>query len=231
MFAHRPLALYRPISLLTVFLLFAAFLLFLLVSLSLTIIKPIFLFSLVSTAPPPASAPLSLATELRFGIWGFCAYNNLGVTPLCVGPSLGYTIPSFVATDVPGLSQPIVDVVQQALFAVLILHPITAAVSLLPLFFALFLASHALTITALILSVVTALLASTALAIDIALVLVARAQLKNVAGSSIHFAFNFGPAFWMIMVGTILTWLALIALSARACYCLGVRRCVVAMYI
>ncbi|PPQ93851.1 hypothetical protein CVT25_013561 [Psilocybe cyanescens] len=222
MFAHRPLALYKSISLVTIFLLFSSFLLFLLVSLSLTIIKPIYLFSLRSTAPAPESAPLSLATELRFGIWGFCAYNALGDPPLCVGPSLGYTVPSYVAADVPGLTQPIIDVVQHVLLVILILHPITAAVSLLPLFFALFLASHPLTITALVLSVITALLASAALAIDIALVLVARSELKTL--DSIHFAFDFGPAFWMILVATVLAWMALIALSARACYCLGVRR-------
>jgi hypothetical protein len=68
---HKPLARYRFISFLTCALLAIAFILFLLVSLSLTIIKPIYLFSFRSTAP--VNQPLSIATELRFGIWGVCA--------------------------------------------------------------------------------------------------------------------------------------------------------------
>jgi hypothetical protein len=68
---HKPLARYRFISFLTSALLGIAFLLFLLVSISLTILKPIYLLSLKSTAPVKQAS--STATELRFGIWGVCA--------------------------------------------------------------------------------------------------------------------------------------------------------------
>lgn len=59
---------------LSVLLLFTAFLLFLLVSLSLPIIKPIYLFSVRSTT---RTANLSLAQELRFGVWGACAVRSV----------------------------------------------------------------------------------------------------------------------------------------------------------
>jgi hypothetical protein len=68
---HKPLVRYRVISLLACALLAIAFLLFFLVSISLTIIKPIYLLSFKSTAP--VKQALSTATELRFGVWGVCA--------------------------------------------------------------------------------------------------------------------------------------------------------------
>jgi len=67
---HRPLFIYREISLIACFLLFSAFILFLLVSLSLTIIKSIHLLVLRSTVQ--SDLELSLATELKFGVWGVC---------------------------------------------------------------------------------------------------------------------------------------------------------------
>jgi hypothetical protein len=67
----RPLQAYRIVSLIAFTLLVAAFILLLLVGLSLTIIKPIYLILVKSAlnVQPPTNA----ATELRFGVWGFCA--------------------------------------------------------------------------------------------------------------------------------------------------------------
>ncbi|KDR75627.1 hypothetical protein GALMADRAFT_248189 [Galerina marginata CBS 339.88] len=221
---HKPLRLYRIVSYISCGLLFVAFLLFLLVSISLPIIKGIYILALRSTVAP--SRVLSLATQLRFGVWGFCASSTLDpATPfnagLCSTPALGYTVPSYVSADL-GISQDIINVVQKALIAVLVLHPIVGGLSLLTLISSLFLASHAFSIFTLFLAVVTALAATVTFIVDLALVLVARAELNNIA--NIHFAVDFGPAVWMILVATIFTWLAVITLSARACYCLGVRR-------
>jgi hypothetical protein len=68
--SYKPLSAYRIVSLTSCILHFVAFLLFLLVALSLTIIKPIFLFSIRFTLI--AQQLSSIATKLRFGVWGFC---------------------------------------------------------------------------------------------------------------------------------------------------------------
>lgn len=52
-------------------LLFVAFLLSLLVSVSLPIVKPVYLLRVSSNTSDLVPSPI--ATELRFGVWGFCA--------------------------------------------------------------------------------------------------------------------------------------------------------------
>ncbi|KAF8963652.1 hypothetical protein BDZ97DRAFT_1819725 [Flammula alnicola] len=208
--AHTPLGRYRVVSILSVVFLFIAFLLFLLVSLSLPIIKTIYLLSLRSTAPQPQ--PLSVATELRFGVWGVCATSNLNPQP---------QLPDNVSAAV-GLSSSIVTVVEEALIVVLVLHPIAAGLALLSLVLSLFLVSHAFSIFVLIVTIVNALVSSTALAIDLALVIVARNELAT--QQVFHFQVVFGNAIWMILGAVVGTWLAVITISARACYCFGVRR-------
>ena len=54
------------------FFLFVAFLLQLLVALSLPIIKPVYLLSLEAVTASNF-IPTSVATEIRFGVWGICA--------------------------------------------------------------------------------------------------------------------------------------------------------------
>lgn len=68
---HRPLAAYRLISTISFLCLLGAFILMLLVALSLPIIKAIYLLEVQAvTTDQPAT---SIATELRFGVWGVCA--------------------------------------------------------------------------------------------------------------------------------------------------------------
>jgi hypothetical protein len=221
---HKPLVRYRTVSLVACCSLFVAFLLFLLVSLSLPIIKTIYILAIRSTNVE--DQPLSIANQLRFGVWGVCASSALfPVTATndgtCFGPMLGYNVPANLANLV-GISPEIVTVVKQAILVVLILHPIVAVFSLLTLISSLYLASHNWSICTLILSLLTAKLATASFIIDLALVIIARVELKNL--QSIHIAIDFGPAVWMILVAALLTWFAVLALSARACYCFGVRR-------
>jgi predicted cation transporter len=68
--SYKPLSAFRITSLTISGVYFIAFLLFLLVGLSSTIIKSIFLFSIHSTAIE--QQPSSIATQLRFGVWGVC---------------------------------------------------------------------------------------------------------------------------------------------------------------
>lgn len=88
-----------------------------------------------------------------------------------------------------------------------------------------FLASHSFTIASLVFAIITALLSTIVFAIDLAVVIVVKNQLPNL-GSSIKLAADFGNGVWMVLTAVILTWAAVILLSARACYCCGIRRCV-----
>lgn len=134
---------------------------------------------------------------------------------------MGYDVPQSL-TDIMGISREVVQVVQHALLAVLILHPITAGFATASFITSLFLASHAFAIFSLVLTIITAILSSILFAIDLALVIVARNRVKTLQG--IHLDVWFGNGVWLILVSVILTWAAVITLSARACLCMGVRR-------
>ncbi|KAJ3575272.1 hypothetical protein NP233_g1199 [Leucocoprinus birnbaumii] len=221
----RPLQEYRLISAITCFLLFLSFLLLLLVGLSLPIIKPIYLvvFKSVTNAGPITS----VATQLRFGVWGLCAFSNLNLPSVlnnngfCLGPRLGYEVPSAVQSLI-GVSNDVVNAVEVSLRVVLVLHPVAAGLAFVAFITSLFLASHAVSILTLFISIVAALLVTIVFGIDLALVLVARNQVKNL--EDLNFEVDFGNGVWMVLAALILIWVSVILLSARACYCCGVVR-------
>jgi len=220
----KPLARYPVVAFVSCAFLFAAFLLLLLVALSLPILKTIYLVQLTSGATE--ASPLSVATELRFGVWGVCATSALDQPTwhsnpgLCFGPQLGYTVPDYFSAAI-GISPEIIQVVEVGVIAILVLHPITAGLSTLSFLTSLFLASHAFSIFSLILTIITAVLSSLLLAIDIALVAIAQAKVKTL--TTIHVDVAFGNAVWMVLVAVVFSWGGVITLSARACYCMGVR--------
>ncbi|KAF9486059.1 hypothetical protein BDN70DRAFT_964529 [Pholiota conissans] len=220
---HRPQMRYRIVTVLSVGLLFSSFLLLLLVSLSLPIIKPIYLLSVQSTTPV-ASQLRSLDTELRFGVWGVCATSTLDPAiatsnpGLCFGPMLGYQVPDDLAAIV-NIPPTVVSVVENTLIVVLVLHPIAAGLSSVALVLSIFFTSHGFSILILIVTILTALVSSVALAIDLALVIVAKNSLAKL--DSLEFAITFGNGVWMILGAVIATWFAVLTLSMKACYCLG----------
>ena len=140
----------------------------------------------------------------------------------CYGPKLGYDIPSGI-TDILGIDSQVVETVLKGLLVVLILHLVAAAFSLLALVPALFLASHTMAIFSLVFSIITALLSSVMLGVDLAVVIIVKNQLPNI-GSTIQLGVDFGNGVWMVLTAVILTWAAVILLSARSCFCCGVRR-------
>ncbi|KAF5384525.1 hypothetical protein D9757_000459 [Collybiopsis confluens] len=224
--AHKPLQAHRTISILCIFLLFSAFVLLLLVGLSLPIIHPVYVVQVYATDTQQGS---SLSTELRFGVWGVCAYSTLNPPSvindggLCYGPKLGYqdVIPSSILAEV-NVSQSLVDTALQGLIAVLIMHLVAAGTSLFTLFTSLFLASHAMTILALISAIVTALITSVVFIIDALIVGVARAKVPELSSEGL--GVRVGNGVWIVLGAVIAAWLGVILLSARACYCCGVRR-------
>ncbi|KAK0226348.1 actin cortical patch SUR7/pH-response regulator pali [Armillaria fumosa] len=224
---HRPFALYREISIVSLVLLFIAFLLLLLVGISLTIIKAVYLIRVYSTATSDEPVT-SIATELRFGVWGVCATSALNPPSWwtndgeCFGPKLGYDIPSSI-TSLVNVDASVVKVALKGLLVVLILHLVAAGLSLAALIPAMCLGSHALAIVALVISIITALLGTIVFGVDLALVLTLKNQLPSLS-SQIDLGVDFGNGIWMVLVAVVLTWVAVIMLSARACYCCGVRR-------
>jgi len=223
---HKPLAAYRYLSYICVALLLCACVFSLLVGLSLPIVKPVYILRVYSTRT--GIPQTSVATELRFGVFGVCASNALQTPTFfsnygkCFGPKLGYEIPQELIS-LTGVSTAIINVVLKSLLVVLILHIVSAGMSLITLLSSLFLASHTLSIVSLILAVATALVSTVVFCIDLAVVIVAKANI-GALGTELKFAAQWGNGPWLGLAAAICTWLAVVALSARACYCFGVRK-------
>jgi len=220
---HKPLVHYRYISLSGFLLLLIAFIIFLLVALSVPIIKTVYLLK-VTALVNPNQPKTNIASVLKFGVWGVCATSvidrpeNFGE---CIGPQLGYTIPPNLIA-LTGLNPSIVDILLKALVVLLVLHPVAASLSFITFVHSLFLGSHGVSIMALLFAVITSLVSTVVFAIDLGLVLVAKSKVKDITVA--HFEVAWGNAVWMVLTATILTWAAVFLLSARACYCCGVRR-------
>ncbi|GLB37356.1 putative SUR7/PalI family protein [Lyophyllum shimeji] len=222
---HRPLARHRLVSAVSAIFLVGAFVLLLLVAVSLPILKPVYLLSVKSTVTgQPAT---SIATELRFGVWGVCASSVLDQPTWftndgwCYGPKLGYDIPSNITT-LTGVSPLLVEAVEQSLLVILVLHPIAAGFSLIGFIFSFFLGPHGVAIIALVTTILAGIVGTIVLGIDLALVIIIRK--KIIDEIPYHFEVDFGPGTWMVLAAVVMTWLAVIFLSARACYCCGVKR-------
>ena len=65
---------HRTLSIVTSALLLTEFLFFLLAALSVPIIKPMYILG-VNSHVQPGQPATSVATKLRFGVWGLCAYR------------------------------------------------------------------------------------------------------------------------------------------------------------
>ena len=134
---------------------------------------------------------------------------------------MGYDIPPTV-TDLAGISPTLAQAVEKGLLVILVLHPVAGGLATLGFIWSLFLASHPAAIFSLILAIVTAIVASVVFAVDLALVIVARQGISDLP--AFHLAVDWGNAVWMVLVAVVMTWAAVISLSARVCYCCGVRK-------
>jgi len=95
-----------------------------------------------------------------------------------------------------GLSTTLVSAFMKGLQILLVLHPISAGLSLLTFIQALFLGHHAVSICALTMALLTALVSSVTLAADLALIIVARNKVKQLTIA--EFEINFGNGVWMV---------------------------------
>ncbi|KAI0343683.1 hypothetical protein BDW22DRAFT_1356192 [Trametopsis cervina] len=217
---------YRCAAGISFFVLIAAFVLYLLVALSLPVIKPIYLFQL-NFATQPGQPETSIATNFRFGVWGFCASSVLNAPTIltnngeCTSPKLGYDIPPDILA-LSGYPTSVTTSLVKALTVLLVLHPVSAGLSLLTVFFSLFLRSQYFTILALITGILAAVVGSVVLAADLALKIIAGNRLQSALNGLL--VVTFGDGVWMIVAAVALSWLGVISLSAVACRCCGIRR-------
>lgn len=214
----RPLQRHRYVGLASFTILFTAFVLSLLVGLSLPIIRSVYLVKIAAVdSVNPAS---NVATSLLFGVRGVCGLSALG-TGECYGPHLGYTIPSDILSLV-GLSQSVATIAEKTILVLLILHLVSAGLSTIVFVLSLYLHSHPAAIIALITAIVTALVSSLVFAVDVVLVVLIRNHINSLLLGA-RFGVVFGNGVWMILASVVTTWIAVVILSARACYCFGVR--------
>ena len=97
---------------------------------------------------------------------------------LCFDPQLGYRVLEDIRTFI-GLSDGIVNAVEVSLHVILVLHPVVAGLTLITFITSLFLASHAVSILTLFLTVVAGPFGTVVFGIDLTLVIVAKNEIKS----------------------------------------------------
>ncbi|EIW76851.1 pali-domain-containing protein [Coniophora puteana RWD-64-598 SS2] len=135
-------------------------------------------------------------TQLRFGIWGYCAYTSNGAR-VCPHVGHGYGVEVLSTTHNSATINP-------SWTRGLAVHPVAAVVSFIALLFS-FSTHVTVTLVASVLSFLAALLALLAFIIDIALYAWVKHEMGNlgVPESTIT-----GPGFWLTFVAMILLFLA-----------------------
>ncbi|KAJ7273613.1 actin cortical patch SUR7/pH-response regulator pali [Mycena haematopus] len=207
--------------------LFVAFLLLLLVTLSVPIIKTIFLFRLTASASS-SLLDSSAGASVVFGVWGYCTSGvdvsiigiNHDTAAQCSKRHLGYTFDSTVAEvlHVSGLEND----VSKALTGVLVLHPIVAAMTFATLLLSLFMlrrgpngTSRLPSLLALIMGVFTAFLTTVVFLVDCIVVAVVRKKVHKASDGALNL--TWGNAVWMTLVAAILLWIANVGSCAGVC--------------
>jgi len=218
---------------LTPVLLFIAFLLLLLVSLSVPIIKTIFLFRI---AVDVSSSLLSseVTGSVKFGVWGYCSSgidvslvgHGSSTAASCSKAKLGYSFDSAVSDALHIRGQE--NIISKALTAALVLHPIATGLTFLALLISLFILRRGSNGTSRLPSLLTlgagliaALITTIAFLIDVILVAIARNKVKDL---NEDVSLVWGNAVWMVLSATVALWLAMVGACAGICACAPLRR-------
>jgi len=204
----------------------AAFLLLLLVTLSVPIIKSIFLFDIIADDSVGAfDVTVTVKETVKFGIFGWCS-SALTATVLtynfdepaqCSNVHLGFTVSPLLQEALSAINEAtLVDVIQKALSVVLILHPVACAVTFLALLFSLLAILLTSTrfwdIFSTVVGFLSATLTTIIFAIDIVFVLVAKSKLREHTDGLA--SVGWGNAVWLTLAAAICTWVA----SVGACW-------------
>ncbi|KAG9081413.1 hypothetical protein FRC06_005592, partial [Ceratobasidium sp. 370] len=170
------------------FLVFVGFLLLLLVSLSIPIIHTISVLNIAANVQTGVTNT-GVSGGIKFGLWGYCVSDItasvIGITKTqagyCSKSKLGYNVDNQVL-DAIGLNN-LDDIIAHGLTFVLVLHPIACGLAFLALVFALMLAcrpARLASVMALIFSVLAAIIATIAFAVDIALTTIAKNKVGDI---------------------------------------------------
>ncbi|KAG9006154.1 hypothetical protein FRB93_008946 [Tulasnella sp. JGI-2019a] len=196
------------------------------------ILKPVWLLGLHSN--PARSQPVTdVATDVRFGLWGYCAsgyqFSSSGSPYFaqdyqCSHPKLGFTITPTVETLLG--DNRLADVLLKGVTYALLLQPISCIITfliLIPSIVGIFhpLALGFVTIVSLLLSIIAAFIETIDFVLVIVLVKVAQSRVS--AATENQFTLQWGPAVWMSLAATVCLWFGVIGLSALVCGCCGVR--------
>jgi len=216
---------------LTPVLLLIAFILLLQVSLSVPIIKTIFLFKL-SAHVRAGIIDSGVSGHVKFGAWGYCIspvqVSIVGIDKTTAGEcskaALGYTFDETVASAlrVSGLE----NLISRTLTAVLVLHPIACALTFLALTVSIVTllkrrnsvaaASRISALVTMVLGGLAALLTTIVFLIDVSLVAIVRRKVNNS-----NLTLTWGNAVWMALGATILLWFSVVG---ACCGVIAIRR-------
>lgn len=196
------------------FLIFVAFLLLLLVSLSIPIIKTISVLNIAANIQS-GIGNAGISGGVKFGLWGYCVSDitasafgfDQSRAGYCSKSKLGYDIDSQVL-DTLGLDN-LDDIISHGLTFVLVLHPIACGLAFLALLFALMLIfrpARLASAVALIFSVLAAIVATIAFAIDVALTTIARNKIGDATDGNLKVTYGAVP--WMTLGAMVALWAA-----------------------
>ncbi|ORX35234.1 hypothetical protein BD324DRAFT_83649 [Kockovaella imperatae] len=181
------------------FLVLGGFIMFLLVTLSVPIIKTIYLLKIEYPGGSTAANIGVLGTCFKGGNAEFLGFDYSG-TAYCTDPKVGYRIdPSLLGYDG---SRNTSSIIVRALSGSLIINALAAGFAGFSLFFAFFAwlcASRVMEIILFITMFFTAFVAWIAWALDCALTLVARRRVDNYTSGT--FSGHIGNAFWLALAG------------------------------
>jgi len=205
---------------LTPFLNFAAFLLLLLVTLSVPIIKDIYLFRLTPNASFSNNLVSGASGSVKFGIWGYCTSglkgSALGFTKTvaneCSPKKLGYSIDGRVS-QLLGVDR-FVNITSKALTAVLVLHPIACGLAFIAMVLSFIMArptngtTRFSSLMTLIANLLAAFLTTAVFVIDVVLVAVVRHHVRDETRNNV--TAKYGNGVWMVLGAMIALWLGII---------------------
>ncbi|KAG7092349.1 hypothetical protein E1B28_008709 [Marasmius oreades] len=219
--------------LLTPALLFIAFLLLLLISLSVPIIKTIYLFRLATSATSDLLRS-GASGAVDFGVWGYCA-DAIAVSVFgfdrdasaqCSDRHLGYGFDSTVARILR--VEDFNDIITKTTTAALVLHPIACGLTFLTLLVSLFMlrrgsngTSRFPSLLTLGIGILTALLTTIVFLIDVIFVAVIRGRVNDRTDGEV--TLGYGNAVWMALGAALAIWLAMVGACGGVCAC-GSRR-------
>ncbi|KAF8610207.1 hypothetical protein BDV93DRAFT_540074 [Ceratobasidium sp. AG-I] len=199
------------------FLALAGFILLLLVSLSIPIIKTISILNIAANIRAGVTNT-GISGGLKFGLWGYCVSDIkasiVGISQTqaghCSRSKLGYSVDNQLLNTL-GLDN-LDDIMARGLTFVLVLHPIACGLAFLALVFALMLLfrpARLASAMALVFSVLAAIVATVAFAIDIALTTVAKNKVSNATDGNLKVTYGAVP--WMTLGAMVALWGAAVA--------------------